>query len=167
MKSLISIFVVSLIFFGCNSKSPQEYFSEAGINIENQEYKEAVTKLEYIVKEFPESSEAPQSLMKLALIYQNKSIENIRADSSFMKCAFYYGEVFKKYPNSKDAPKALFMSGFINANELHNFTEAKKIYEKFIETYPNDELASSAKNEIENLGVPAEKIIEKKISKKI
>lgn len=167
MKSLISIIVISLIFFGCNSKSPQEYFSEAGINIENKEYKEAVTKLEYIVKEFPESSEAPQSLMKLALIYQGRSFENIRADSSFMKSAYYYGEVFNKYPNSKAAPKALFMSGFIYANELHNFTEAKKIYEKFLETYPNDELVSSAKEEINNLGVPAEKIIEKKTVKNI
>ena len=167
MKSIISVFVISSIFFGCNNKSSQEYLSEANIKIENQEYKEAVNKFEYIVKEFPESSEAPQALMKLALIYQSRSIENIRVDSSFMKSAFYYGEVFKKYPDSKDAPKALFMSGFINANELHNFTEAKKIYEKFIDIYPNDELASSAKNEIENLGVPAEKIIEKKISKKI
>jgi len=159
--------MLALIFFGCSKKSSQEYFSEANINIENKEIKEAVDKFEYIIKEFPESSEAPQSLMKLALIYQGRSIENIRVDSSFMKSAFYYGEVFKKYSNSSDAPKALFMSGFIYANELHNFTEAKKIYEKFIESYPNDELVSSAKEEINNLGIPAEKIIEKKIAKKI
>lgn len=54
---------------------------------------------------------------------------------------------------------ALFMLGFIHANEIHNYEKAKEYYQKFLELYPNSELAVSAKFELENLGKEPQKII--------
>ena len=47
-------------------------------------------------------------------------------DSSLTKSAGYYKEIFDKYPNSKDASRALFMSAFITANALRKYDEGKK-----------------------------------------
>ena len=76
------------------------------------------------------------------------------------KCAKYYKQVFDKYPNSKDASRALFMSAFIYANALNKYDEAKSIYKLFIIKYPKNELVTSAKEEIKNLGIPPDKIIQ-------
>jgi len=56
------------------------------------------------------------------------------------------------YPDGENYSKALFMLGYINANDLKKFDEAKKYYNLFIEKFPDDELASAAKYELENLG---------------
>ncbi|WP_268761450.1 tetratricopeptide repeat protein [Candidatus Chrysopegis kryptomonas] len=53
------------------------------------------------------------------------------------------------------------MLGFIHANELNDYKKAKIYYQKFIEKYPNSELATSAKFELENLGKEPEKIIQR------
>jgi TolA-binding protein len=53
------------------------------------------------------------------------------------------------------------MLGFIYANELNNYEKAKIYYQKFLERYPNSELAISAKFELENLGRKPEEIIKK------
>ncbi|MCH7974492.1 MAG: tetratricopeptide repeat protein [Bacteroidetes bacterium] len=160
MKSIISIMLVSFIFIGCSKKSSQNYFSLAGKSTANKNYIAAIKNYNLILKEFPNSKEAPESLMKLALLYQNKRIPNISVDSAMTKCAKYYKQVFDKYPNSKDASRALFMSAFIYANALNKYDEAKSIYKLFIIKYPKNELVTSAKEEIKNLGIPPDKIIQ-------
>ena len=165
MKLIISIILVSFIFIGCSKKSSQDYFNLAEKNISDKNYTDAIKNYDLILKEFPNSKEAIPTLMKLALLYQNKRIPNISADSAMTKSAKYYKQVFDKYPSSKDAPRALFMSAFINANSLNNFDEAKNIYELFIKKYPENELVTSAKEEIKNLGIPPGEIIKDKTKK--
>ena len=48
------------------------------------------------------------------------------------------------------------MIGFTYAEELKNFTEARKAFQSFIEKYPQSDLVASAKWMIENMehGVP-------------
>ena len=40
----------------------------------------------------------------------------------------------------------------INANDLKNFEEAGKFYKKFIDKYPDHDLADDAQYELNNLG---------------
>lgn len=56
------------------------------------------------------------------------------------------------YPESKYNAEALFMLGFINANDVKDFDNAQKYYSEFLKKYPDHELAFSAKYELENLG---------------
>ena len=58
----------------------------------------------------------------------------------------------KYYPEGELAAKSIFMLGFINANHIENFDEARKYYTQFIEKYPDNELVDSAKYELETLG---------------
>lgn len=63
-----------------------------------------------------------------------------------------FEKVLKYYPTGNNAPKAMFMIGFIHANNTKNLGEAKKYYTMFIEKYPQHELASSADYELKHLG---------------
>jgi TolA-binding protein len=56
------------------------------------------------------------------------------------------------YPESEHMAEALFMLGFINANDIVDTVAARKYYTEFLEKYPTHELAFSAQYELENLG---------------
>ncbi len=70
----------------------------------------------------------------------------------FQKALNYFKDIVKYYPEGKRAPEALFMLGFINANDLKKYDEAKKYYQQFIDKYPNHELADDAEYEIKTMG---------------
>ncbi len=71
---------------------------------------------------------------------------------NFSQAIDNFKKITQYYPKGKHAAESLFMLGFINANDLKKYDEAKKYYSEFIEKYPKHELADDAKYEIENLG---------------
>ena len=48
--------------------------------------------------------------------------------------------IAENYPQGKHHAEALFMLGFINANDIKNLDEAKKYYTEFVQKYPNHEI---------------------------
>jgi len=56
------------------------------------------------------------------------------------------------YPQGEKTAKSIFMIGFIYANHTKDLEKAKEYYTKFLEKYPEHELASSAKYELDTLG---------------
>jgi TolA-binding protein len=63
-----------------------------------------------------------------------------------------FKNVVKYYPEGENTPKAIFMIGYIYANNVNNLEEAKKYYETFLAKYPNDDLADDAQYELQTLG---------------
>ena len=63
-----------------------------------------------------------------------------------------FEKVLKYYAQGSNAPKAMFMIGFIHANNTKNYDEARKYYTMFIEKYPQHELVSSAEYELKTMG---------------
>ncbi len=63
-----------------------------------------------------------------------------------------YKALVEHYPESKHRAESLFLLGYINANDIKDYDEAKKYYEQFINEYPKHELITSARYELENLG---------------
>ena len=63
-----------------------------------------------------------------------------------------FTKILEDYADGEFAPKSMFMVGYIHANHTRNLEEAKKYYTMFIEKYPDHELVSSAKYELETLG---------------
>ena len=61
-------------------------------------------------------------------------------------------DIVKNYPQGKRAAEAQFMLGFINANDIKNYDEAKKHYDRFIAKYPEHDLADDAQYELQTLG---------------
>ncbi len=75
--------------------------------------------------------------------YFNKA-EAAQKRRSFNDAIFYYDEVIKYYKNDKDDYKAMFMKGFLYAEELKDKEKAIEIFEKFLELYPEGDLRESA-----------------------
>ena len=66
----------------------------------------------------------------------------------------YYEEIIEKYPEDEHVCEAQFMIGFVYAEELNNFDEARTALQSVInmETGCSDELKSSARWMLENMG---------------
>ncbi len=71
-----------------------------------------------------------------------------------------YNEVVTDYPDSEQAPKALFSIGYIYANELGEAESATAYYSQFLEKYPDHEMAPSVEFELKYLGKSLEEIPE-------
>ncbi len=70
----------------------------------------------------------------------------------YNKAMDYFKKILEYYPQGKRAAESLFMLGFINANDLKNYDEAKKYYQQFVDKYPDHELADDAQYEIKTMG---------------
>ncbi len=64
----------------------------------------------------------------------------------------YYERFLSLYPNDPSAHKALFMVGFISAEELKDYDTAKDCFRQLINTFPNSEFVNSAKWMLDNMG---------------
>jgi peptidyl-prolyl cis-trans isomerase C len=66
-----------------------------------------------------------------------------------------YRDVATHYPDDPVSVQAQFMVGFTYAEDLGKYDEARAEFRKFIDKYPNHELANSAKWMLENMDKPA------------
>ncbi len=147
---------------------------QAKKSVEQNNIQAAVEAYQTLVNEYPESPKAPEALFQLATLYQNKMVKNANTSAgqpaltdtqSLEKAVSIFRSVYDKYPQSGKAPKALFMSGFIQANDLKQFNQATATFNLFIQKFPNDELAISAKEELNNMGLTPEQILQKNAEK--
>ncbi len=167
MKSTLSFIFFALILTGCGKKSDRDYIDAAEKSVQVKNFQLAVKSYESLINEYPDSKLAPDALVKLAALYQNRADSSLTDEQSFTKAADLFREVYDKYPNSEKAPTALFMAGFVLANNLNKFDEAKKTYQLFLEKYPDNQLAKSAKEELNNMGLTPEEILKKNKAKSI
>lgn len=164
---LPALFSGIILLNGCSKKSADDYMMAAHESVMQNNISEAINNYQSVINEFPESAKAPEALFQIATLYQNKMVKNLSDKESFKKAAKTFREVFNKYPNDKRAPMALFLSGFILANDLKNFEGATSTYNLFLQKYPQNELAISAKEELENMGLTPDQILQKKAQKNI
>jgi tetratricopeptide (TPR) repeat protein len=66
-----------------------------------------------------------------------------------------YRDLVKRFPDDPVSAQARFMIGFTYAEDLGDTEQATEELQKFIEKYPNHELATSAKWMMENMDKPA------------
>jgi TolA-binding protein len=144
-----------------------DYMHAAHENMMKKNIPEAISNYESVVKDFPESKDAPEALFQIASMYQNKMVQNVSEKDAYQKAAETFRQLFNKYPKNEKAPRALFLSGFILANDLRNYEAATSAYNLFLQKYPENELATSAKAELDNMGLTPEQILEKKTPKNI
>ncbi len=68
-----------------------------------------------------------------------------------------FQEIVTKFPDDKVAPQAMFMVGFVYAEEMNDRTMADKTFTGLIEKYPDSEMAKTARWMIDNLNEPLPK----------
>ncbi len=157
-----SILIIFLILFGCSKETDKGYMDQAAKEMKDSSVTDAVNSYEALIKEFPKSDLAPEALSKLAVIYQNGMVKALSQKESFQKSVEFYRRIYNDYPQNKNAAEALFMSGYILANDLHDYDKATETYNLFLQKYPKHELAISAKEELEHMGLSPEQILAKK-----
>ncbi len=164
MKNLLLILLLGITLVGCGKKTDDDYLKSAKESVDNNNIPEAVTAYENLIKEYPQSPKAPEAIFQLASLYQNKMVKSVDEKASLLKAVDLFKSIYEKYPDSHLAPKSLFMSGFILANDLNDFDKATSTFNLFLQKFPNDALASSAKEELDNMGLSPEEILKKKSS---
>lgn len=107
--------------------------------------REAITTLEYVLENFPESGVLPKVQYTMGDVYMN----DLR---DFPSALNSYSRVIEKYPGTIYAPRAKFMLGFIYANLLNDLEKAQIEYSEFLTNYPGHELEPSVQFELKFLG---------------
>jgi len=164
MKIFVVLLTLTLLFVGCSPKTDSDYFEEAKAKLDAKEYSLALDNFQKVVDEFPESEHYKFALLKTGELNYGLVNKDISKDVSYDKAIKAYTEFQSKFPQDEKAPQALFMVGFIQANELGNIEEAKISYTKFLKLYPDSEMAESAQSEIDNLGLAPDEILLKKMA---
>jgi len=164
--TIITLCFILLLLSGCSDKKTAvELLSDGEKFAREENLPEAVLTYETLIKDYPEDVLAPEATVRLATIYQNKLVKNISENESLLKSLELFKSVYEKYPLSEQAPMGLFMAGFVQANELHDYDGATQTYNTFLKDYPDHELAASAKEELDNMGLTPEEVLQKNLTR--
>ena len=106
---------------------------------------EAISTIEYLIKEFNDHPIIPEALYLKGNIYLNDKKDFYRALNT-------YREIVYKYKGTSFEPMSQFMIGYIYANVQTDLQKAKAVYQTFLQKYPEHELAPSVQFELEYLG---------------
>lgn len=63
----------------------------------------------------------------------------------------YYRDLVNQHPRDAYAPQALFMIGFVYAEEVQDLVQARRTFDELLEKYPEADIVESAKWMIENM----------------
>lgn len=162
LRSILSVLILAAILIGCNTVTDKDIYQSAKAKYDEGNYPETLQEYERLIKEFPETQYRARTLFEIGKLYHGQVVKSLTKDQNFNNGIKYYKKVYNEFPDSSYAQNSLFMVGFLFANELNVLDSARYYYNKFIETYPDNEMVVSAKAEIENLGITAEEILKRK-----
>ncbi len=91
--------------------------------------------------------------------YLHKAGETARAIRAFPQAIELYDWIYAQYPDYEKASQALFLKAFTYDNDLKDKEIAKKLYEEFLQKFPNDDFADDTQFLLDNLGKDDEEII--------
>ncbi|MBN1998345.1 tetratricopeptide repeat protein [candidate division KSB1 bacterium] len=144
------LFIVVGLLAGCGGKKKltEEQLYAKAVDYENKEMWDSEGEvLEEIITRFPESAHADSILYKLGISYASNLKDFEKSVASFKK-------LVEAYPESKYVIQASFMIGYRYANDegIRDLDKARECYEQFLQKYPDHELATSVKWELDHLG---------------
>jgi outer membrane protein assembly factor BamD (BamD/ComL family) len=143
---LLMIGLLAALIWGCGEKMTEEQIRAKALDFENKEqWVEAVKMYERLLKAYPQSNRAAETIYRLGITYAN----NLK---DFNKAVATHQRLVKDYPNSNYVKQSTFMIGYIYANDLKDLEKAKSAYQEFMQKWPTHELASSVKWELDHLG---------------
>lgn len=165
MKKVFAFLFFSSLFFltSCSQNQPEDIKLNLQIDtlIAKSSFDAALNKCNELLEKYPNSPYAMKATLEIGKFYHSKAISNMDEKAQIENAVKYYLQVYNKYPDSTDTPKALFYVGFLLANELEMYDSAKVVYNKFLKVYPDNELSQHVKYEIENIGLTPDQILNK------
>lgn len=163
--SVVMMFILfSVIFIGCG-KNTNEKFEQAAHLQETGKYPESIAVLNDL-KNSEIDTVAAKARLSIGKLYQMQITPQITNNALLDSAIVAYTSCYSKYPKTKFAEEALFLSGFINANDLKNYSKATELYNKFLESYPKSPYAEAVRQELEVMGLTPEEILNRKLAVK-
>ncbi len=118
-------------------------------NVRQQHFAEVATHYDthnYLRDDYEKMQRGPEELFNYA---QNSTNPQQRIAA--------FQQIIDKFPQDKYAPQAMFMIGFVYAEELKDFTMADRTFNDLITQYPESEMAQTARWMLDNLEKPLPK----------
>ena len=161
MKRLFLVLaVIALVLAGCGSNDPakrinelekQAFSTEGAINPEVAS--DLVTAYYDFANANPDDAMSPEYLFKAVDVSMNLNEPQ--------RTIYMIDKLLKEYPDYPRTQAALFVKAFIYETRYNDLTMAKKLYEQYLEMYPEGEFADDCRASIDNLGLSPEELIKK------
>ena len=160
MKKFLVLAVIALVFAGCNSNDPAKKINELEKQVFSAEgaiNSEVANDLVSAYCDFadanPDDALAPEYLFKAVDVSMN--INEPQRTISIIN------RLVNDYPDYPRTQAALFLKAFIFETKYNNLDMAKKLYEQYLEKYPDGEFANDCKASIEYLGLSPEELVKR------
>lgn len=162
-KTIYLTFIFAIVLAACNNPTEQELatekindletkiYGDSTINFNPKDVTDLIVAYTNFVRKFPDNEKCPVYLFKAGELAMNMNLSS-QAITNFSK-------IQRNYPNSERYPYSIFLQAFVYDTQLKNEERAKEFYQKFINEFPNHELADDAQASIENLGKSLDEII--------
>jgi outer membrane protein assembly factor BamD (BamD/ComL family) len=158
---LLSIIAVLFIAVSCTSpkekskaaikEKEDQLFGAENKMVDRVKAKELIELYTGFADQYPDDADTPELLFKAGDMSMNLNMGR--------QAIQIFDRIMNTYPDFEKVPQCLFLKGYIYENELGDLDSAKKIYEEFLQKYPDDEFADDAEMSIKNLGKSPEELI--------
>ncbi|MDD8018993.1 MAG: tetratricopeptide repeat protein [Bacteroidota bacterium] len=153
MKYLINIFFF-ICFFGCSSLTDDELWKKVESAKANNNWDSTLSVCQRILKEYPKGRFAGWARFGIAESYRFKNQPREALDN--------YKLFYEQNPNMQPSALSLFLTGYIYNNNLQMYDSAKFFYGKFLEKYPQHDLAPTVRFELETIGKDPNQVLNEK-----
>lgn len=144
-RNFILTLMIACVAFGCKKKSEEELRALSQDFEKQEKYEDAFKTCSQLLKSYPKSQKAEETLTRMAFIAYNNL-------NDFEKAIELHKRLINDYPESKSLARSRFMLGYIYANDLKDYENARQSYSEFLEKHPDSELVDSVKWELQHLG---------------
>ena len=160
MKKFLFLGIIALFFAGCSNNDPvkrigkleKEAFSTERA-IDPNVASDLVSAYCDFADANPDDAMAPEYLFKAMDVSMNLNEPQ--------RTIYIIDKLLTEYPDYQNTSRALFVKAFIFETRYNNLDMAKKLYEQYLENYPDGEFASDCRASIENLGLSPEELVKK------
>ena len=142
-NGLLFIFSI-MVLSACNKLTDEELWLKVEAAKSNNNWDSTQQVCQKILDEYPQSRYAAWARFGLAESYRFKDQHREALDN--------YKLFYELHPDMQPSALSLFLIGYIYNNNLQLYDSAKVFYEQFLQKFPNHDLTSTVKFEIETLG---------------
>lgn len=174
---LLSVLFFAVFVIACGNQEEKGTDSTAFVAIDKmniESLEEEIVKREKAVREDSAGVDAQKaaSLMEAYAVYAERFSNRANSADRLFKAGElamslnhsiqsikYFEEVYNKYEDYEKRPYALFLKAFVLENQAKEYEQAKLVYQEFLETYPQHQMADDAEYSVKNMGKSPEELI--------
>jgi len=137
----IPVILMACVAASCGQLTDEELWIRAEASKNSGNWDSTLHVCRRILDEYPDGAYAGWARFGIAESYRFKNMPREALDN--------YKMFYERYPNMQPSAVSLFLIASIYHNNILNSDSARYYYQRFLERYPNHDLAPTAKTELE------------------